>query len=90
MRAAAAVVIFALGASGGAKAVSGSVSGCMVYDDRRAQCCNGASGCHHTSCGSDNQPFREAKVALVAWWGEVASGSTNSKGAAHVLITRHV
>lgn len=80
MRAAAAVVLFALGASGGARAVSGSVSGCMVYDDRREQCCNSQTGCHHTSCNTNNQPFREAKVALVAWWGEVASGSTNSNG----------
>lgn len=63
-----------------ARALSGTVSGCAYFDDQRGQCCDGAAGCAHTTCGDANQPFKEARVALVAWWGEPGSGTTNSNG----------
>lgn len=80
MRGALFISCMVLAAAGDAQALSGSVSGCMLYDDRRDMCCVGQSGCAHTWCDTDNRPFREARVALVAWWGEPGSGTTDANG----------
>lgn len=71
-----------LAISGTAHAISGSVTGCMVFDDPRLGCCTGEPGCHFNTCGGNgqDQPFKEARVALVAWWGEPGSGTTDSNG----------
>lgn len=62
-------------------AASGTIAGCVDFDDNRTQCNSGVSGSRHNNCGLDDLPFPEAHVQLEGVFGAViGSGTTNDAG----------
>lgn len=74
-------IVGVLVGSEGASAASGTVAGCIDYDDNRTQCNSGANGSRHNNCTLDDLPFPGARVTLEGVFGAViGSGTTGSDG----------